>query len=335
MIAVMLALAGWARLAKAPALFALPALAFGAALGAAAPVLTQLGSLIGDSLAGGVTSYRLLPPLGDAARLLAPPALAAAALLALDPRQFGRHRANVAAATAALALLLAYALAKQPLAIVTPEVFAAWGFVERALITQAMLATGWLVLRRTRATAIGTALLALGLFRIGWFDLLLLNPLWVPQAVGPLPLANAAVLHAAMAAFWFWTLPQPRARPVALALTLVAVLAAVRQATHGTFLAGGIASAENGGYSAALLALALFWLWHGIGSGSRTLRIAGLALLTLATFKVFLIDAAALDGVLRILSFLGLGLALIGIGWAYGRFLGREAGSPDRANGVS
>ncbi|NWN13489.1 DUF2339 domain-containing protein, partial [Escherichia coli] len=57
-------------------------------------------------------------------------------------------------------------------------------------------------------------------------------------------------------------------------------------------------------------------------------RVFGLALLTGVTFKVFLIDAAALDGLLRILSFLGLGLALIGIGWAYGRFVGKGAPEP-------
>uniref|UniRef100_UPI003983A867 DUF2339 domain-containing protein n=1 Tax=Sphingorhabdus sp. TaxID=1902408 RepID=UPI003983A867 len=51
------------------------------------------------------------------------------------------------------------------------------------------------------------------------------------------------------------------------------------------------------------------------------LRLAGLLLLTLVTLKVFLVDAAALSGVLRILSFLGLGIALIGIGWAYGRLM--------------
>ena len=51
------------------------------------------------------------------------------------------------------------------------------------------------------------------------------------------------------------------------------------------------------------------------------LRIAGLLLLTIITFKVFLIDAAQLDGVLRILSFLGLGIALIGIGWIYGKVM--------------
>jgi uncharacterized membrane protein len=40
---------------------------------------------------------------------------------------------------------------------------------------------------------------------------------------------------------------------------------------------------------------------------------------------VFLIDAAALTGLLRIGSFLGLGIALIGIGWAYGRVMGVAA----------
>lgn len=38
-------------------------------------------------------------------------------------------------------------------------------------------------------------------------------------------------------------------------------------------------------------------------------------------FLRHLIDAAALEGVLRILSFMGLGIALIGIGWAYGRVM--------------
>ena len=77
--------------------------------------------------------------------------------------------------------------------------------------------------------------------------------------------------------------------------------------------------------AAALLLLALAWLAFGIRSGARDLRLAGLALLTMVTLKVFLIDAAALGGLLRILSFLGLGIALIGIGWVYNRFL---AGRP-------
>jgi uncharacterized membrane protein len=58
------------------------------------------------------------------------------------------------------------------------------------------------------------------------------------------------------------------------------------------------------------------------------LRIAGLSLLTVVTFKVFLIDAAALTGLLRILSFLGLGVTLIGIGWAYGRVINIDKPDP-------
>ena len=70
------------------------------------------------------------------------------------------------------------------------------------------------------------------------------------------------------------------------------------------------------------VARAIAWLVRGMMAESRLLRMAGLALLTAVTLKVFLIDAASLTGLLRILSFLGLGIALIGIGWAYGRVMG-------------
>ena len=88
---------------------------------------------------------------------------------------------------------------------------------------------------------------------------------------------------------------------------------------------GGIETGENYLYSAALLILSIIWMTIGIRLGLAVLRLAGLALLTVVTLKVFLIDAAALEGVLRILSFMGLGIALIGIGWAYGKVM--RAGS--------
>ena len=76
----------------------------------------------------------------------------------------------------------------------------------------------------------------------------------------------------------------------------------------------GLGQHRRGAWLAALLALAIGWLAIGIKTGLAILRLAGLALLTVVTLKVFLIDAAALVGVLRILSFMGLGIALIGIG---------------------
>lgn len=113
---------------------------------------------------------------------------------------------------------------------------------------------------------------------------------------------------------------------ISLTLVALAVAAAVRQYSHGAYLdAPELGITENYLYSAAFLLLAIGWLARGIMTGARDLRLLGLALLTLVTLKVFLIDAAALTGLLRILSFLGLGLALIAIGWAYGRFLARPA----------
>ncbi|SFK22731.1 Uncharacterized membrane protein [Sphingomonas sp. NFR04] len=315
-------LAVWARQVRAPSLFALPILWLLAALVAAALPLLDNASAIFASLTGDRLPYNELPAFADLLRVLALPIAAALAFLFTDPRAFGRARRAAAILAGTSAVLLLYTLAKQPLAIATPERFLAWGFVERALFTQAALAAGWALLRAGRLPGLAKALLLLGLVRLVWFDLLLLNPAFVAQQAGPLLAA-----HLALAAFWCWTLPRLRV-PAAL-LSIAAALAAIRWAAHGTLLTGPIGSLENGGYSAALLLLALAWLWRGIAAGRHDLRLAGLGLLTLTTCKVFLVDAAALDGLLRILSFLGLGVALIAIGWAYSRFLARPAATPE------
>ena len=78
--------------------------------------------------------------------------------------------------------------------------------------------------------------------------------------------------------------------------------------------------------SGAWLAAAMALLLAGVRMPDKALRLAGLGLLTATILKVFLIDAAELEGVLRILSFLGLGLALIGIGKLYTRVLSAESG---------
>jgi uncharacterized membrane protein len=322
---VLLGLAGWARVARAPALFTLPALPYLAALVAAALPLVDLVQMIATSLGGDRLPLLRLPALADLFRALALPTLALLGIL-IDPRQLGRARRVVGSVATGVAILLLYALAKQILAIGTLPRFVALGFVERALLTQACLAAGWYLLRSRRLPSLAAFLLGLGLVRLVWFDLLILNPAIEAQAVGTIPLLNGATLHMALAAFWLWTLPKTQAwRTGAALLTIAAALALVRQATHGSILTGPVRTLENGGYSAALLGIALFWLWRGITAAVYDLRIAGLALLTLVTFKVFLVDAAALDGLMRILSFLALGVALIGISWAYSRFLAAPA----------
>ncbi|MCC2977560.1 DUF2339 domain-containing protein [Sphingomonas sp. PL-96] len=332
LVAAMAALAGWSRHSGDTTLRRLTLLPLLGLLLLALIPLGQVGEAIGRSLLGEMLPYRLLPPLRDILRFLALPTAALAAILFTDRQSFGRTR-NIAVAIAGVAVpLLAYLLLKQPLAIAEPPAFAAYGFIERAVLTQALLLAGWALVRSGRFPREASVLLALGVARILWFDLLLFNPAWVAQAVGALPLLNAATLHTALAAEIFWTLPPRRGiRPLAAALTLLALVATVRQATHGSVMTGPIGTGENWGYSAAMLGLSLFWLWRGIAAKAADLRLLGLLLLTATTLKVFLIDAAALEGVLRILSFLGLGFALIGIGWAYRRFL-TEAGSAPPAD---
>lgn len=316
-----LALGGWARRTGDAQVRLLPAFALAAILIVGIEPLACYVALIVDSAGGAYLPYLQLPDLGRICRYFLP-VLAAAALLLWHRSQFGRLRQAVLVGAIALGLMLLYHLAKMPLAISSPPLFSTWGFVERALITQALLAGGWLSIRHIRLPALGMILFGLGLVRIAWFDLLLLNPAFMEQEVGSIALLNAAVIHLALAAAWCWSFASAQLwRWLGMSLALATVCAAVRQAAHGSILTGPVTTGENYGYSAAFLLLALAWLALGIRSGARDLRLAGLALLTVVTLKVFLIDAAALDGLLRILSFLGLGIALIGIGWVYNRFL--------------
>jgi uncharacterized membrane protein len=56
---------------------------------------------------------------------------------------------------------------------------------------------------------------------------------------------------------------------------------------------------------------------------ARSLRLASGALVLVSVAKVFLIDMSNLEGILRALSFIGLGAVLIGIGLFYQRILSR------------
>jgi uncharacterized membrane protein len=77
----------------------------------------------------------------------------------------------------------------------------------------------------------------------------------------------------------------------------------------------------------AQVALSILWsvvgglaFVGGIMLRSAVLRLAGLALLGLATTKVFLYDLSSLDAAYRVVSFIGLGLLLLISSWAYQRF---------------
>ncbi len=299
----------------------------------------QIIGAFSSSLSGDSNVYAMLPEIVDTVRTTLTPALLTMAILWTRWFRVGDKTRKVIWAFGGAGLAgFVWLLAKQPAAIQSPSDFIRLGFAERAIFTHGLFALGWLALSQApkrpewlALRIIGWLLVATALFRVVWFDLILLNPALVAQSVGHVPVANLATGHMALVASWLWLFgnfagdmrQQLALRLISLGAMIVAVLVTVRQAMQGSILSGGfIGTGENYLYSVGLLALAIAWLTRGMMAGSRLLRMAGLALLTAVTLKVFLIDAAALTGVLRILSFLGLGIALIGIGWAYGRVMG-------------
>lgn len=97
----------------------------------------------------------------------------------------------------------------------------------------------------------------------------------------------------------------------------------VRHLFHGADIGIGVGTTdmEQWAYSVAWLGLGLVLLAYGIWRGSPEARLASAALVLLSTLKVFLFDLSGVAGLWRALSFICLGLVLIGIGLAYQRLL--------------
>jgi uncharacterized membrane protein len=77
-------------------------------------------------------------------------------------------------------------------------------------------------------------------------------------------------------------------------------------------------------YSVAWGLYSLLLLAIGIWRGNKGLRVASLVLLMVTIGKAFLYDLSALQGIYRVLSFLGLGMALILVSLLYQRFVGKK-----------
>ena len=69
------------------------------------------------------------------------------------------------------------------------------------------------------------------------------------------------------------------------------------------------------------LAFGVLLLAAGVRLHSQAVRFASAAVVTLTVVKVFLIDMRGLAGIYQALSFIGLGIVLLGIGWLYQRLL--------------
>jgi uncharacterized membrane protein len=115
----------------------------------------------------------------------------------------------------------------------------------------------------------------------------------------------------------------------ALVLALVYVTLEIRRIYHGPILSTGLTTgAEQYTYSIAWLAFGVILLGAGILLNSQRARLASAAVIALTIGKAFLVDMSTLTGVYRALSFMGLGVVLVAIGWLYQRILFRKQAQP-------
>ncbi|HEV2551068.1 MAG TPA: DUF2339 domain-containing protein [Stellaceae bacterium] len=221
-----------------------------------------------------------------------------------------------------------------------------YGLLEQALQTDAWLAAGYALLARTGAGAspvrefgwriiagIAAANLVLGVC-------LGANPLLMPEPVGDLPILDVLLLayavpaglgvlyHRALASRGFGRLARG-AGIAALALAFLYLSLEARHFFQGNRLDLGEASdGEWYAYSAVWLAFAAALLAAGIARGLPMLRLAGLVIGAIVAVKAFLFDMAALTGLYRAASFLGLGASLVALAWLYQRVAATPRESP-------
>jgi hypothetical protein len=329
------ALAQWSRrLAPDALLQALATLLTVSLLWAAPPLLNWTVEAV-SSLFGYPMLVTNLPELREVILRLLIPAL----LIALAWRLTDSHLLRIARL---IALILAsimgavalHVLFKQLWSMGTMEEFVRFGLAER-ISWEALLLGAALLAWRFDRPRIAIGLTAAGLAHFAWYTLLVHNPLLSAQAVGPRPIVNVLLPAYGLPLIWLWLISrrQPalpatleRIRSAApMLLIILFAFSSLRQLFHGSILTDpGVTAGEDIFRSILAILLAIGFLIWGISRGSRDWRIASLVMMIAAVAKVFLLDASGLDGLLRIGSFVALGLSLIGLGWLYSRYLGED-----------
>ncbi len=198
-----------------------------------------------------------------------------------------------------------------------------WGSLALALMytdrngTRRVLGGAWRLL----------AVVALG--HVVLYALLDWNPLWRHVSVGSWTGLNLITLNYGVPALLAACVAHRASRMgaigvrryagvAAIVLAWVFVTLTVRHAFQGPFLDGPApGDAEWYGYSALWLAYGGALLALGIRLDITVLRSASMAVIIATVLKVFIFDMSTLAGLLRVASFLGLGLALVLIGWIH------------------
>ncbi|WFU39223.1 DUF2339 domain-containing protein [Bradyrhizobium sp. CB82] len=115
----------------------------------------------------------------------------------------------------------------------------------------------------------------------------------------------------------------------ALVFALAYVTLEIRRFYHGpVLLYGATTGAEQYTYSIGWLGFGVVLLGVGLLVNSERARLASAVVIALTILKAFVIDMSTLSGVWRALSFMGLGIVLVAIGWLYQRILFRRQAPP-------
>jgi uncharacterized membrane protein len=289
-----------------------------------------------DSLAGFAPAVDEWPTLREALLRLVPLAVLGAGVLAFDAPRTAPLRNAAWAATGAIVLIAAHTLYRHGFAAIAGTDFVTLGMAERTGWEFVLLA-GALVAVRVAGNGPARSWLTVGFAGVAlahfvWFTLGVHNPLWSAQAVGPGPVANwllpayiagagALVLLRRIAPALY--LPLRWLGDAALMMLIVLLaLSELRQVFSGSLLtAVPMSQTEDLLRSVLGIVVAIGFLLWGARSRIRSWRLGSLAVMLLAVLKVFLFDAAGLEGLARIASFMALGFSLIGIGWFYARQL--------------
>ena len=233
------------------------------------------------------------------------------------------------------------------------DVFAArYDFVEVALNTSLWAALALLYFWRSGQSPAFAVLyqnIASLLMLLAFLSYLILvtvmNPLWVPEsaaAVAATPVFNLLLLAYGLPVV-LWLLASRYYEPslrgffalLAGAGLWLFVSLEIRHLWHGGLdLSDAMRDGELYTYSVVWLLMAVAAMLLGTLRGHLGLYRGGLVLLVLVILKIFFVDMGGLTGLLRALSFMGLGLSLLGLAFAH-QYLARRAGGKRTGNALA
>jgi uncharacterized membrane protein len=279
----------------------------------------------------GLLTYLGAAPLGEGVLAYGAALLGLAAARMIVPASRGRVRSALEGAVLGYAGVFASVLLWRGVAALTPygDDLTHWSASLLGLIWTALTlaqghraSLGGPLAGVRRALAIGEA----GLAAIAFLTALtLLNPalVWWEQVLGPWPLDTLLLAYGVPAAVF--GLIARRARWFRYRAVLAWVAAgfgalwaflAIRRFWRADLaLDAGFIQPELYSYTVALLLAGGLLLYQALARNSAGLRRLALVVIGLTIAKVFLVDAGELSGLLRVFSFLALGLVLAGLAW--------------------